>query len=261
MDRELEVIRDEMEQTRANLADKLGALETQVRETVSTASETVTSTVEGVKDVVETVTETVGDVTETLNFSKHIEENPWIAMGIALAAGFVVGQVFGGSSQPQPAPAPPPPPPAPEPPRQFEQPRHVEPARPSHSQEEGILGQLGSALPSLESMIPDIKGVGETMVTGLAGLAVGSVMGVVRELVAENLPSDWKGEVNNLVDQVTRQLGGKPQPPRDHTREEAHPEHNPAGSQEGPKQDDKPQGASQPDGARRAARNQPALQS
>jgi len=38
------VIRDEMEMTRANLADKLGALENQVRETVSSASETVTST-------------------------------------------------------------------------------------------------------------------------------------------------------------------------------------------------------------------------
>jgi len=36
------VIRDEMEMTRANLADKLGALENQVRETVSSASETVT---------------------------------------------------------------------------------------------------------------------------------------------------------------------------------------------------------------------------
>jgi len=49
------VIRDEMEQTRANLADKLGALENQVRETVSGATEAVSSTVEGVKGVVETV--------------------------------------------------------------------------------------------------------------------------------------------------------------------------------------------------------------
>jgi len=37
------VIRDEMEQTRANLADKLGALENQVRETVSGATDAVKS--------------------------------------------------------------------------------------------------------------------------------------------------------------------------------------------------------------------------
>jgi len=41
VDSELEVIRDEMEETRANLANKLEALETQVRETVSGASEAV----------------------------------------------------------------------------------------------------------------------------------------------------------------------------------------------------------------------------
>jgi hypothetical protein len=50
VDNELEVIRDEMEQTRANLADKLGALETTsltpstVELTASVAPETVSRT-------------------------------------------------------------------------------------------------------------------------------------------------------------------------------------------------------------------------
>jgi len=117
VDRELEVIRDDMEQTRANLADKLGALENQVRETVSTASETVTSTVEGVKEVVSTVSETVESVTESVNIYKQIEQHPWAAVGISLAAGFVAGQLLGGSSRPYPEPAPRehyPEPPAPE---------------------------------------------------------------------------------------------------------------------------------------------------
>jgi len=96
-ERELEVIRDEMEQTRANLADKLGALEEQVRETVSSASETVTSTVEGVKDVVNNVTETVENVTEAFDVSKQIDRHPWVAMGVAMAAGFVTAQLLGGS--------------------------------------------------------------------------------------------------------------------------------------------------------------------
>jgi archaellum component FlaC len=65
-----------MEQTRANLADKLGALESQVRETVSGATETVGSAVEGVKEVVGSVSDTVSSVTETFNISKHVEQHP-----------------------------------------------------------------------------------------------------------------------------------------------------------------------------------------
>jgi hypothetical protein len=74
VDNELEVIRDEMEQTRASLADKLGALEEQVRETVSGATEAVSSTVEGVKDVVSTVSDTVDSVKEQFSLSKQFDE-------------------------------------------------------------------------------------------------------------------------------------------------------------------------------------------
>ena len=36
------------------------------------------------------VTDTVESVTETLNLSKQVEEHPWAAVGISLAAGFLV---------------------------------------------------------------------------------------------------------------------------------------------------------------------------
>jgi len=204
VDNELEVIRDEMEQTRANLADKLGALETQVRETVSDATEAVSSTVEGVKDVVSTVSDTVESVTDTFNVFQHVEEHPWMAMGVAVAAGFVAAQVFNGSSHPAP------PPPAPTPPQPDlhvqTQPRAAaEQTRPAEPKQES-----GSFLPSLESLLPDVKGVMNSMVSNVGGLAVGSLMGVIRDLSVNGLPPEWKGEITKLVDQVTTKLGGKP---------------------------------------------------
>jgi ElaB/YqjD/DUF883 family membrane-anchored ribosome-binding protein len=212
VDSELEVIRDEMEETRANLATKLEALETQVRETVSGASEAVSSTVEGVKDVVSNVTETVESVTETLNISKQVEEHPWVAVGIALGVGFLASQLFGGSSRepaPQsrhePAPAPPPQP-------QAQPPLHLQPVSQPQPQPQPAAhseSSSGGVLSSLEAMMPDMNSVLSTAVTGLSSLAVGTLMGVVREVAVNGLPPEWKGELTNMIDKVTTQLGGK----------------------------------------------------
>jgi len=49
-----------------------------------------------------------------------------------------------------------------------------------------------------------------TAVSNLGGLAVGSLMGVIREMAAHGLPKEWHGDVTKLIDQVTTQLGGKP---------------------------------------------------
>jgi len=199
------VIRDEMEQTRANLADKLGALENQVRETVSGATEAVSSTVEGVKEVVETVSETVETVTDTLNVSRHVEQHPWLALGAAVATGFVAAQIIDRMTRPAPAPVPPPAPATPELPLQP-----VAQAQPAAPREQPAQKEESGLLHSLESMLPDVKGVANTLVSSLGGLAVGSLMGVIRELAANGLPPEWKGEVTKLVDQVTTKLGGKP---------------------------------------------------
>jgi len=210
------VIRDEMEQTRASLADKLGALETQVRETVSGAAEAVNSTVEGVKEavssvsdgvkeVVGSVSETVESVTEsvtdTFNVPKHVENNPWLAFGAAVAAGVVLSQLTRMVHLPAPHPA--------ASPERTPDPRAAfVPAQPPPQQhEESILGSVGSgAIEAIEGMMPDVKGVMNTVVSGLGGMAVGTVMNVIRELATESVPEQWKGEVSKLVNQVSDQL-------------------------------------------------------
>jgi len=272
VDRELEVIRDEMEMTRANLADKLGALENQVRETVTSASDTVNSTVEGVKEVVGTVSETVDSVTETLNFPKQIEQHPWVALGLAVAAGCAAGYLLSGSSQPRYEPQPRPEPPRPQPmpdlhlqqsspaytPAYTPAPSLTPPAKEEKKDESpSLAAQAASMLPGLESLIPDLKEVSNTVVTGLGGLAVGSVMSFIRELASQNLPQEWKGEISNLVDQVTRELGGKPQP----VREEPKPS-EPQQHQAEPKPTESKPQQSSPNEARgqRNPRNQMAYQ-
>jgi len=237
VDSELEVIRDEMEQTRANLAEKLGALENQVRETVSGATEAVSSTVEGVKGVVESVSETVESVTETFNLSKQVEQHPWMAFGAAVAVGFVASQVLDRLTQPSPAPGAPQPTPSPMnyssiPLQTVHQPSPApEAARAeSHGESsESLLGSLGhKALDSLKDVLPDTKEVMGTVVSSVSGLAVGSLMGLIRELAATQLPTEWQGEATKLIDQVTTQLGGKPKSSWEKAPEPPAPQHEQA---------------------------------
>jgi len=199
------VIRDEMEQTRANLAEKLGALENQVRETVSGATEAVSSTVDGVKNVVSSVSETVESVTETFNFAKHVERHPWVSVGAAFATGFVIAQVIGRSSEPAPAPAPAP---------SGDLPLQLSGSSSAASQPRAAEARDGrhesGMWKSIERVLPDMGGVMNTVVSSLGGLAVGGLMGVIREMASTGLPKEWQGDVTKLIDQVTTQLGGKP---------------------------------------------------
>jgi ElaB/YqjD/DUF883 family membrane-anchored ribosome-binding protein len=214
VDHELEVIRDQMEGTRASLADKLEALESQVLGTVHSATETVSSAVEGAKDVVssvtegakdvvDTVTETVESVKESLSINRYVEQYPWASLGVAVAAGFAAGQLLpriggtsgdrsqalspassggygsGGYSQAA-APA-----------------RSYQPAASESHRDEG------------SSWTSALSGVWSTAATTVEGLAVGTLMGAIKDLVSRSLPQQWQGELTRMVDDVTTRLGGK----------------------------------------------------
>lgn len=199
MDHELEVIRDQMEETRASLADKFEALETQVLGTVHNATETVASAVDGAKEVVasvtqgakhvvETVSETVKSVKESLNVSRYVEQYPWISLGVSVAAGFVAANLLPGRSHSGNGHAAPPPAPA-----QSYQPATSEPQR----QEER--NGVGSVL----------KDIWNRAFGTVESLAVGTVMSAVKELVSQGLPSEWQGDLTRMLDDATTQLGGK----------------------------------------------------
>jgi ElaB/YqjD/DUF883 family membrane-anchored ribosome-binding protein len=215
-ERELEMIREEMERKRASLADKLGALESQVlgtvqsatdavgdaKEVVTSIKDTVSETAEAVK---ETVSDTVQSVAQAFNVSRHVQNHPWAALGCAVATGFAGGLLLGGRSREEeeeevrasaaagdfsalrssgapPVPAAPPPAPAAAP-----------------AEEEGIGSQL---LDSLGEAWERLSG-------GVQGLAVGSLLGLVRQMATTSLPPAMGSDVGRFLDDVMDKFGGK----------------------------------------------------
>jgi len=194
VDNELEVIHHQMEETRASLADKLDTLETHVLGTVHEATDAVAHTVEDVKSVVDTVTsdiqETVDSVTEsvkhTFDISDHVRRHPWGMFCGAMTAGFIGGRLIGSSRVDGTSRA-----------EREEPPRPSTPIAPTPPQ--AASPQASSGLPAGVSQLLD----------NLKGLAVGTLMGVVRDLLSGAVPESLKPDVMKAVDDMTVQLGGK----------------------------------------------------
>src|SRR5262249_38838293 len=91
MDDSPEVIRQQMEETRAALSEKLETLEQQVVGTVKDARAAVTDTVETVKGAVH---DTVETVKETFDVSRQVERHPWAMLGGSIALGFLGGRLY-----------------------------------------------------------------------------------------------------------------------------------------------------------------------
>src|SRR5713226_6434711 len=87
-----EVIKQQMLETRASLAEKLETLEQQVVGTVHSATSAVTDTVESVKDAVQHTVEAVKD---TFDLSHHVREHPWLMVGGSVTVGFAAGCLTG----------------------------------------------------------------------------------------------------------------------------------------------------------------------
>jgi ElaB/YqjD/DUF883 family membrane-anchored ribosome-binding protein len=195
----IEVIEEEIEQTRTGLADKLEALTQKLSGTVEEVGETV-------ETVVETTKETIHNIQETFNIPKQVEEHPWLAMGASVLVGFVGGKLLGSltsrgnghagyasngmaesvpqrmASASEYAPQPP----------QYEAPYEEE----SHSQSRSWLAELG------QHFAPEINKA--------KGLALGTMFGVIRDMVSQALPETLKNQVATVFDNVTEKVGGEP---------------------------------------------------
>jgi ElaB/YqjD/DUF883 family membrane-anchored ribosome-binding protein len=200
----IEVIESEIAQTREGLADKLEALTQQLTGTVEGAAETVENVVETTKETIETVVETtketISNIKDTFNIPKQVEEHPWLAMGCSVLAGFVGGRILGAmtsapsyhngyaangraESIPQRMAT------------ASDQPTPAAPRAETHAQPSGWFAELGRHFaPELEKA---------------KGLAVGTMLGVVRDMVSQSLPESVKSQVANLFDNVTEKVGGE----------------------------------------------------
>lgn len=94
-----DVIEAKLADTRQSLTDKVAALENTVVGTVQSATTAVADTVQTVKDAVgDTVGAVKENVSNALDFSRHVRENPWVALGVAGFAGLLSGMMLRRSS-------------------------------------------------------------------------------------------------------------------------------------------------------------------
>jgi ElaB/YqjD/DUF883 family membrane-anchored ribosome-binding protein len=189
VDNELEVIRHQMEEKRASLAEKLGALEDEVLETVHQATAAVSNTVHDVTDAVDTVKQTVEQtvesVKESLDFRDAIRQHPWTAVGAGFAAGFAGGYLL---EIPSPGQA------------------YSQGAR--YPQTNGF-PQGNGASESSSALTSSLGNVGAEVFQTIKGMAVATLMGVLSKVVADAVPAAMKQDVNKLFEDINTRLGGK----------------------------------------------------
>lgn len=191
-ERRKEAIKRRMERTRARLATRLHTLgETihGVRERVESVQSTVESVQETVKSTVESVQDTVKSTVETARDALDVSKHPLAWLGGSVVAGYLCGVWWHSQKQ---APVPPTYPtgflsPGPSPPPA------VPPAEASRPEEStGFLGGL----------------FGEWF-DRLKGLGIGAGVGLLRDLVATEVPPNLRSEVMEMGNNAIKDLGGQ----------------------------------------------------
>jgi uncharacterized protein YjbJ (UPF0337 family) len=201
MAQEPDVIRHQIEETRESLSEKLESLEGQVKEAVGTVTDTietvrntVENTVESVKSGVE---DTVESVKETFDLPSQVERHPWGAVGCSLVAGMATGYLLSGSrrspgysggipgmSQIIPG---------------YQPARPAEAPRQEYRREPAAPTFLSNLFESFEGELGKIKQV-----------AIGALLGMARDALKEALPPSIGENVTQIMDNVTRRIGGDP---------------------------------------------------
>jgi len=220
MDHESEVIKQQMEQTRSALAEKLETLEEHVTSTVRNTTEAVTGTVETVKGAVEdtvesvkdavsntmeTVGESVEQVKEAFDLNKQMQEHPWLMMGGGVVVGYLGTCLLEtGCNQVSHAMT-----------------RSVAPP-PSSTTLRAEAGGDGRTRPaaSTPSEPSTWDRVAEAMAPAadqLKGLAFGVATAMLGRMILDAVPDTLKGEVEQVINEVTKAVGGKPLPSVLHT--------------------------------------------
>jgi len=198
MENDTEVIRQQMEDTRNALSEKVEAVEELVASAVKETAQAVTKTVETVTSTVENTVNTVADsvesVKEAFNVSACVEKYPWSAMAGSVALGYTLGcllsppngqQTTSGWTGAMATPT-------------------VGATGTTHSVE-SLASSGGNTSTSSGSFLPASW---MSLIDKVKGLALGATAGMVGEMVMGMVPENLKSEVSNLIDEATQTLGG-----------------------------------------------------
>jgi len=202
-DKQQAILKD-MEETRSSLTEKLEALESQVADKVQPVAEAVERVSEAAANIVEDVKETVHEVTDKVeetvkavasafDLREQFARKPWLAFGVAASTGCILGTLLGGrSSSTQAASAPAP--------------------RQKHGKGGGNGWHRAASHASAEHEAESQThpGLFTEELQKLKGLAISSLMSVVRELAKRGLPEPIGCRVADEIDGLTSRLGGEP---------------------------------------------------
>jgi ElaB/YqjD/DUF883 family membrane-anchored ribosome-binding protein len=100
MDPQPDVIREQIEETRSSLTEKLETLEAEVKGTVQNARETVESAKEAVEDTISSVKQSVQNATDTVkrtfDVPYQVNRHPFAMLGLSFLGGLALGALSGG---------------------------------------------------------------------------------------------------------------------------------------------------------------------
>jgi len=195
--------------TVSNVTDTVASMTETVESTVQTVADSVSGTVESVKDTVssmgETASDTVEAVRQAFNLPEQIRQHPWVWVGGSVVLGFIGGKLLGPRSSHtpessafaqgsgyQPKPAEMPSPPA------------------SASNGKSYNGTTSDSGGQTSSMLGGIMQHFGSEINKLKGLALGTLFGVTRDMVAKSLPESLKEQVSTLFNDFTEKAGGEP---------------------------------------------------
>jgi ElaB/YqjD/DUF883 family membrane-anchored ribosome-binding protein len=207
MAEEPDVIREQIEETRSALTDKLETLEGQVRETVQSAKETVEDTLSNVKSSVQ---ETVASVKQTFDLRYQVDRHPWAMLGGSFLTGFVLGNYLEGRREQERLRSA----------RALVYPgsdlvrapalhESLSDARPNGNGSATAPAQAFAAEPSSPGLFSRVLHTFEPEIERVKEVAIGAAMGILRDLAKESLPK-LAPQIDEVMDSATSKLGGQP---------------------------------------------------
>jgi hypothetical protein len=208
MDDEPEVTREQMDETRASLSEKLETLEHQVVDSVQDTSNAVQETVANVKDAVH---ETVAGVKDLFDLPLQMQRHPWLIVGGSIALGYLGGYLLlrRGSDRPTVQEA-----------QQStfpDRPRRTR--RPNGVVKEHRFGEQASEKAPIKEVAQGpsepgrLSGVSSRFgpeIAKLEGLVIGTVLSAVRDMITQSVPEPMRAQVGGVMDSFTVKLGGEP---------------------------------------------------
>jgi hypothetical protein len=167
------------------MAEEPEVIRRQIEQTRSSLTEKLETLEAQVKETVEAVTSTVKSVKRAIDVERQVREHPLAMTGGALLFGVAAGYVLTARRGPA-------------------LPRHWS-APPQAPAPERLTAGNGAARPGLLAGLLEPFG---QEIDKLKATAIGMVFGAARDLLKDQLPPALAGNVEELIDGVTRKAGG-----------------------------------------------------